>query len=173
MKLKCGWTMVPARSVRIRKATQMARDKKPELRVRYDSFSDEELQTWRNGEYLLVKDCSRLLKERLRAKARARPGRRFFGEAKVLALASEQYEAAWYGSFKWLTSPKWIGRQALGDRYQEGFRAALQDHFHGLAAFQQAVARAIAGEGRRAAGRPRSLADFTQTAPVYRSEASR
>ncbi len=114
------------------------KDMKPKLRIHADSFSEDELQAWRKGDYSLVKGCSRLLKRRLRDKACARPGRRFFGESKV--LATHPYEEAWYGSFKWLTSSRWSGDQKLADRYQVGFRDALKDHFHELAEFQQTVA---------------------------------
>ena len=87
-----------------------------------------------------MKGRSRTLEKRLTGKAKARPGRRFFGEAKI--LASEQPGDAWYGSFKWLTSPKWTGDQKLADQYQTGFREALHHHFRDLAGFQKTVALA-------------------------------
>lgn len=118
---------------------------KPKLKIQCASFSEGELKAWRNGDYSLVKDCSRLLKKRLHEKAHARPGRRFFGEAKL--LAAEPYNQAWYGSFKWLTSRKWTGHQKLADQYQGGFRVALQDHFPDLARFQKTVALAMARIG--------------------------
>jgi hypothetical protein len=119
----------------------MGQDNNATPRIWCASFSETELTAWRNGDYSLVKDCSKPLQQRLREKAKARPGRRFFGEAKV--LASEPYDDAWYGSFKWLTSPKWIADQKLADGYQEGFRTALQHQFRDLPAFQQAVALAM------------------------------
>ena len=114
---------------------------RPKLRIHDVPFSEEELTAWRNGDYSLLKDCSKTLQQRLGAKATARPGRRFFGEAKV--LAAEQPEDAWYGSFKWLTSPKWTGDQRLADRYQTGFREALQHRFRDLEGFQKTVALAM------------------------------
>ena len=111
---------------------------KPKLRIHSESFSDDELKAWKAGDYSLIEDCSRLLKRRLRGKAVVRPGRRYFGEAKV--LASERYREASYGSFKWLTSPKWTGDQALPNCYQECFRDALMKHFPDLREFQQGAA---------------------------------
>jgi len=111
------------------------------------SYSDYELQDWRSRRYSLVNDCSPLLKRRLLDKARARTGRRFFGETKVLAM--EPYDEAWYGSFKWLTSPRWSGAAALSDRYQEHFRRALMIHFPDLCDFQQRVAMSLGSIDRR------------------------
>ncbi len=63
-----------------------------------------------------------------------RQGGRFFGEAKV--AASIPHEEAWYGSFKWITSPRWCSAQRLGTPYAEQFRDALMAHFPELAEFQ-------------------------------------
>jgi hypothetical protein len=123
----------------------------PKLRVRYVRFSEAELQAWKSGTYTLVKNCSKPLKQVLRSKAKVRPGRRFFGEAFV--AATEPHEEAWYGSFQWLTSPKWYGNQDLGDRYQAKFRRALARHFPDLKSFQETAsisARRL--HGRRPVG---------------------
>jgi hypothetical protein len=110
----------------------------PKLRVSSARFSERDLRAWKNGNYSLVKDCSRPLKRILRMKARTRPGRRFFGEAYI--AATEDHQEGWYGSFEWLTSPKWCGTQRLEDPYQVKFRDALQRHFPDLKEFQQVAA---------------------------------
>jgi hypothetical protein len=118
----------------------------PTLNIQIVLYTDAELERWKKGDYSLVKDCARPLKRILRQKAEVRPGRRFFGEAKVAATTPHQ--DAWYGSFKWLTSPRWCSAQRLRTAYGEQFRDALMAHFPDLAAFQQ-VARRSAGSGSR------------------------
>jgi hypothetical protein len=74
-----------------------------------------------------------------------RPGRRIFGEAKV--LSTQSYLNAWYGSFKWLTSPKWCSRNQALKGYPNDFREALLSHFSNLCDLQDIVlgaARALA-----------------------------
>jgi len=118
----------------------------PTLKVEYVPYTETELERWKKGNYSLVKGCPKPLKGILRQKALARPGRRFFGEAKV--AASIPHEEAWYGSFKWITSPRWCSAQRLGTPYSEQFRDALMAHFPELAEFQQ-VARRSAGRVSR------------------------
>lgn len=101
------------------------------------TYSEADLEGWKNGGRTLLRACSPLLKGLLEGKADTRRGRRFFGEAQV--LATESADEAWYGSFKWLTSPKWNGPGPLANDYQEAFRSALQRHFRDLGAFQQKV----------------------------------
>lgn len=107
------------------------------------TYSEADLDGWKNGGRTLLRSCSPLLRRLLKGKADTRPGRRFFGEAYV--LSTEAADEAWYGSFKWLTSRKWSGPGPLADDYQESFRAALQRHFCDLDAFQRKV-RAAAGK---------------------------
>jgi hypothetical protein len=126
------------------------------LQIRHVGFSEVSLGAWKRGDYSLVKDCPRLLKRVLRKKARARPGRRFFGEAHV--AAAERYQERWYGSLKWLTSAKWSGEHAVADQYQTRFREALQRHFPELKKFQKvAAASAHKLRGRRPVGPDLSL----------------
>ena len=119
----------------------------PNLRISPMEFSESDLRAWKNGKCSLVKDCSRPLKQILRKKACARPGSRFFGEAFVAAHVD--HEEGWYGSFKWLTSPKWYGDQTLEDRYQAKFRDALRRNFPDLMAFQQIAAASMRKLGGR------------------------
>ena len=118
----------------------------PKLRIHHIRFSEAELRAWK-GDYALVKDCPKPLKTILREKARNRPGRRFFGEAKV-AAASLPYDEGWYGSFKWLTSSRWCREQTPMEGYQQKFRDALLRHFPNLCEFQHIVADAMNLLGR-------------------------
>jgi len=119
----------------------------PKLKVNAVRFSEGDLRAWRDGDYSLVENCPTPLRRILRKKARARPGRRFFGEAHVAAVAP--YEEGWYGSFKWLTSRKWSGDAKLRNRYQAAFREALRQHFPDLRQFQQVVAASTREFGGR------------------------
>lgn len=110
----------------------------PKLKIRAVRFSEADLRAWKDDDYSMVEDCPTPLRRILQKKARARPGRRFFGEANVAAGA--RYQEGWYGSFKWLTSEKWSGDQQLRNRYQAEFREALRRHFPELGQFQQIVA---------------------------------
>jgi hypothetical protein len=98
-------------------------------------FSERDLTAWRDKDRSLLDGCSELLRRILCDKAEARPGRRFLGYAYV--AAREFHDEGWYGSFKWLTAPKWSGEQKLPDSYQEAFRDALQRHFPTLREFQR------------------------------------
>jgi hypothetical protein len=109
----------------------------PSLTVTYEKFSEHELRAWRNKHYSLVDHCFPPLKGILCRKAEARPGRRFFGEAYV--AASIRHDQCWYGSFKWLTSPKWSGLESLSNSYQNQFRSTLLHHFPRLSEFQELV----------------------------------
>ena len=113
----------------------------PELEVSFWPFSQDELEAWKGRERSLIADCWGPLRRVLCKKADARPGRRFFGEAYV--AAGTPCEQAWYGSFKWLTSPRWSQtHRRLKDPYQRRFRAALLRHFPELEQAQE-VARAV------------------------------
>lgn len=117
----------------------------PTLTIRDAEYSTAELQRWKDGRYSLVRSCAPALANVLRRKAEVRPGRRFFGEAKV--AATTPHEVGWYGSYKWLTSPRWCGSRQLANRYAAEFRDALLQHFPALCEFQQ-VARASIATGR-------------------------
>jgi hypothetical protein len=108
----------------------------PTLQVRLERLDETEQQRWRHGDRSLLAGCSAPLKQILKRKACARPGTRFFGEAYVSAMSGGN---GWYGSFKWLTSPKWCGERKLADSYQAEFRAALLQHFPRLSEFQEMV----------------------------------
>lgn len=101
------------------------------------TYSSADLERWKRKDRSLLRGCQPLVRRLLTAKADTRPGRRFFGKAYV--LANEGTGESWYGSFKWLTSPKWSAPGPLADDYQEAFRAALQRHFRNLDTFQQEV----------------------------------
>jgi hypothetical protein len=106
-------------------------------------FAEGQLEKWRSPRSVLKRSlfgkCAPPLKELLQRKTKRRP-RHFFGETFV-ATRERPYSAAWYGSYKWLTSPKWTGHHELSDAYQEGFRRALQRHIQNLEELQRLARR--------------------------------
>jgi hypothetical protein len=55
----------------------------------------------------------------------------------------------WYGSFKWMTSPKWCGSANIRDRYQGRFRDALNEYFPQLDEFQRSARTSTSAIGGR------------------------
>jgi hypothetical protein len=106
-------------------------------------YRESDLQHWRDGRYGMLKGsdsyASPFIRDILIAKAKRRPGRRFFGEAFV--AAHERQREGWYGSFKWLTSAKWADAMPLSDRFESEFQKALRDYFPELADFQKIANR--------------------------------
>ena len=100
----------------------------------------KDLEAWRRRRYGMLKrsSASPFLKEILCRKAENRPGTRFFGEACV--AAEFEHEHGWYGSFKWLTSPRYIRNTALTGSAAD-FAAALNEHFGSLERLQERAAR--------------------------------
>lgn len=70
-------------------------------------------------------DFVRLLKRKVRG--RSARTHRFFGEAFV--ASQTVHREAYYGSFKWLTNPRFARDRKLAAKDQEHFRRALHDHF--------------------------------------------
>jgi hypothetical protein len=99
-----------------------------ELQVQHLPFPSRALERWRDGDHDGVLNQLHagsfvrwILVEKLAN--RKRPGRRFFGEAFVVAKLRP--ESAWYGSFKSLTSWPVGVASSFGDEY----RAALSRAF--------------------------------------------
>ena len=106
----------------------------PTLKLVPMPYPTARLQQWRDKNYRMLTSsgASEYLKKILVLKAKERPGtRRFFGEAYVATKIAHQ--EGYYGSFKWLTSAKFIdgGKFSNGPtrKYKEQFRDALQHHF--------------------------------------------
>ena len=58
-------------------------------------------------------------------KAKIRSGRRFFGEAFVLALMAEEIKDGFYNSYKWLTAEKWLTGKGLRSDFEKLFYESL------------------------------------------------
>jgi hypothetical protein len=95
---------------------------------------------------LVRSNASAFLKQILCEKASNRPGSRFFGEAFVAATTA--HDEGWYGSFKWLTSPRYSGGRQLAG-HQGEFARALTSHFPELARLQAKAARFAEHFGER------------------------
>jgi hypothetical protein len=101
-----------------------------ELQVRQLSFPQRTLERWQDGHCddvlgRLESDSfiRRVLDQKLAN--RRRPGRRFFGEAFVVAELKPQ--SAWYGSFKWLTSWPTTSASSFGAEYRAALGAAFPE----------------------------------------------
>ncbi len=114
----------------------------PTLRFVRMQYQPCDLEAWKDGDYSILRclHASKPLQSILCAKARTRRegrlgrgrsggDRRFFGEAFVAGELSKQCDAAWYGSFKWLTSPTWLAETPASDNYATQFGEALRHHF--------------------------------------------
>jgi hypothetical protein len=99
------------------------------------SYPERRLLDWRKKEYGWFErsDASSYLRRVLCAKAKNRPGTRFFGEAFV--SATQAHSDGWYGSFKWLTSPGCLKISGSHEARDE-FVRALADHFGSLEMLQ-------------------------------------
>jgi hypothetical protein len=104
------------------------------------TYSSRDLEAWRRGTYRMLERsaASDFLKRILCEKACCRPGRRFFGEACVAARLEHQH--GWYGSFKWLTSRRYLDGRGL-DGYAAEFSSALREHFDDLERLQDRAQR--------------------------------
>ena len=118
----------------------MPRKTAPTLTVKPIPYQPKDLKAWQLGRHAILErsSASRFIKNILCGKAKNRPGTRFFGEACVASTI--QHEHGWYGSFKWLTSPRYVGGTALTGFAAE-FAAALNVHFDGLERLQERAAR--------------------------------
>lgn len=98
-----------------------------ELQIRRLAFPPSELARWMGGDRRLLdqlpqsSQVSRILREK--ANNRGKPGRRFFGEAWSASQAN--WDEAWYGSFKWLSSWPVQSASPFGSEY----RSALLKYF--------------------------------------------
>ena len=98
------------------------------------SYSTVYLRDWcrKDCRMLLSSAASESLKAILVGKAgRRKAGRRFFGEA--YAAAHIEHRDGYYGSFKWLTNPRYADDRpfpkGLTERFKHALRTALWDHF--------------------------------------------
>lgn len=70
--------------------------------------------------------ASEFIKDILTYKAKARPGRRFFGEAYIVTQIG--MKAGWYSSFKWLTADRWVSGRGLKNKFERDFYHALMEY---------------------------------------------
>jgi hypothetical protein len=103
----------------------------PRLTIKRDRYDPVALESWtRRRRNALsfpprIEGFRRLLRRKARGREKKTP--RFFGEA-FIAVQSKCHEA-YYGSFKWLTNPRFAKDQELANPDQERLRAALHRHF--------------------------------------------
>ena len=82
------------------------------------------MENWRP----LLSDSSRApryIKDILVSKAKKRPGKRFFGEAFLATTMDSDMIDGWYGSYKWLSSDKWMTGNNLKASFEKSFYEAL------------------------------------------------
>jgi hypothetical protein len=98
------------------------------LQIEYLPYSDLILRAWEEGNYDFLKSstASNYIKDILLRKAKARQGRRFFGEAYI--ASKFRMRDGWYNSYKWLTAPKWVSGNGLRPQFEKPFHKALVEH---------------------------------------------
>ena len=100
---------------------------KNNLNVELMSYPQALLERWKKGDhsFLTSSQAPEFIKDILVSKAKKRPGRRFFGEAFIVSTMASGTIDGWYGSYKWLTSDKWVTGKALKPRFEKSFHEAL------------------------------------------------
>jgi len=101
-----------------------------ELKEETVPYKESLLADWGNGNcsMLTSSNASEYIKEIIVHKAKKRPGTRFFGEAYVASLLYKKTKEGWYGSYKWLTSDKWITGKSLTNQFEKSFYEALKKY---------------------------------------------
>jgi hypothetical protein len=100
--------------------------------MRTMAYAAESLAAWQRGpEMLEESSADEDLKKVLKQKREARPGSRFFGEAFVATTLDHTH--AFYGSFQWLTTSRFLGGDSFPPsptrEFRERYRRALHDFF--------------------------------------------
>ena len=97
------------------------------LNVELMSYPQALLEKWKKGDhsFLTSSQAPEFIKDILVSKAKKRPGRRFFGEAFIASSMASGTIDGWYGSYKWLSSDKWVTGKALKPRFEKSFHEAL------------------------------------------------
>lgn len=98
------------------------------LKIESLHYSREALAAWKKGDYgmLTSSGASDYIKKIIVAKAKIRPGRRFFGEAFIASRL--KMKEGWYNSYKWLTGDKWISGTNLDSKFERPFYDALMKY---------------------------------------------
>ena len=106
----------------------------PDLTIVRLTYPQASLEAWKAQRYRMLTSsgASRFLKRILKKKASGRGGtRRFFGEAYV--AVNTPHTEGFYGSFKWLTNPRFSDGRPFPDgqssQYQKELRRALVKYF--------------------------------------------
>ena len=97
------------------------------LNVTLLSYPQALLEEWKRGDhsFLTSSQAPQYIRDILIFKAKKRPGRRFFGEAFIASTIASDTLDGWYGSYKWLTSDKWVTGNNLKPRFEKLFYEAL------------------------------------------------
>ena len=100
---------------------------KGNLIVELMSYPQALLEKWKKGDhsFLTSSQAPKFIKDILVSKAKMRPGRRFFGEAFIASSIAADTIDGWYGSYKWLTSDKWVIGKNLKPRFEKPFCEVL------------------------------------------------
>jgi hypothetical protein len=118
----------------------MPRHSAPPPTIKRTPYEPRQLGAWQAGRYGMLQrsPASQFIKQILCKKARSSQGKRFFGEAYVASTI--RHDHGWYGSFKWLTSTRYIdGRNLTG--FADEFALALRGYFAGLDRLQEKTRR--------------------------------
>ena len=104
---------------------------KKKLNVTLLSYPLSLLEKWKSGDhsFLTTSQAPKYIKDILVSKAKIRPSRRFFGEAFIASAMAFDTIDGWYGSFKWLSSDKWVTGKNLKPRFEKPFYEALLNRF--------------------------------------------
>ena len=91
------------------------------------SYPQALFEKWKTGDhsFLTSSRAPRYIKDILVSKAKKRPGKRFFGEAFLATTMDSDMIDGWYGSYKWLSSDKWMTGKNLKARFEKSFYEAL------------------------------------------------
>jgi hypothetical protein len=100
---------------------------KKKLNVTLLSYPLALLEKWKKVDhsFLTSSQAPKYIKDILVSKAKKRPSRRFFGEAFIASTMDTDTIDGWYGSYKWLTSDKWLTGKNLKPRFEKPFYEAL------------------------------------------------
>jgi hypothetical protein len=98
------------------------------LKNEFMPYPESLLEAWKTGDYSMLtqSNASDYIKDILIFKAKARPGRRFFGEAYIASRV--EMKEGWYNSYKWLTADKWISGDGLEPTFGKPFHSALMNY---------------------------------------------